>query len=166
MMYEKEILVLDFARRTKKNLDFVRSAAKKENPTEAKIFEFTQLINSMLGLLVFPKEKHWKKYKNKRYAELIKQGWPKISSSEGFSDAKTLEELLRYIRDAITHGQIEFLPKGGKLNGVKLWRKNRSGTKDWEAELSKDDLEKFTNKFIEMLEEEYSQIIDAKTVKA
>ncbi len=153
MMYGE--VVLDFAKRTKKNLDFVREAAKKENPTEAKVYEFTQLINSMLGLLVFPKEEYYKKIEDIKFDELVDQGWPKISSSGDFSDAKTLGELLCHMRNAITHFHIEFLHEREELNGVKLWDEEYSSRrKNWEAELSQDDLEKFTNKLVELLKSE------------
>ncbi|NMC57860.1 MAG: hypothetical protein GYA51_00475 [Candidatus Methanofastidiosa archaeon] len=49
---EYENLVVDFITRTKMNLEFIENQALKNN----KVFEVTQLINSMLGLLVFPCE--------------------------------------------------------------------------------------------------------------
>ena len=48
-------LVVDFAKRTRKNLEFIRSA-QVANP-ELEVFEVTQLVNSLLGLLVFPQQK-------------------------------------------------------------------------------------------------------------
>ena len=47
-------LVRDFARRTRTNLEFIRHA---RNHGES-VYEVTQLVNSMLGLLVFPQQQY------------------------------------------------------------------------------------------------------------
>lgn len=44
----------DSAKRTQKNLEFIEKT-KRDSPF-IEVFEVTQLINSLLGLLVFPKE--------------------------------------------------------------------------------------------------------------
>ena len=56
-MYDK--LIRDFAVRTRANLTRINDLATVEKGTDPEsrtVFEVTQLINSMLGLLVFPKE--------------------------------------------------------------------------------------------------------------
>jgi hypothetical protein len=51
MDYQKEFII-DFARRTRANLEFIESAKRPD------VFEVTQLFNSMLGLLVFPQQSY------------------------------------------------------------------------------------------------------------
>ena len=52
MMYEE--VVLDFALRTRKNLEAIEALQR----LDAGVFEVTQQINSMLGLLVFPQQEY------------------------------------------------------------------------------------------------------------
>lgn len=58
---EKDAFVFSFANRTKRNLKHIERIAEieKANGTSvqrATVFEVTQLINSMIGLVTFPKE--------------------------------------------------------------------------------------------------------------
>ena len=60
MDYDKTNLVLDFARRTKKNLEFIEHSLTRDRlNSENDVYEVTQLINSLLGLLVFPQQKFY-----------------------------------------------------------------------------------------------------------
>ena len=70
-MQYNDNLVRDFAQRTKANLRFIQRAAKekKGQDSESIVYEVTQLINSMLGLLAFerncfhdsiPNTRHWR----------------------------------------------------------------------------------------------------------
>lgn len=49
--------VKEFAARTKSNLDFIKKA-KTQQPIE--LYEFTQLVNSLFGLLVIPQQREWR----------------------------------------------------------------------------------------------------------
>lgn len=51
MDYQKEVII-DFARRTRANLEFIECAEK----CGESVFEVIRLANSLLGLLVFPRE--------------------------------------------------------------------------------------------------------------
>ena len=59
-----EDVIADFATRTKKNLELIRRL-QAEDP-ESEIYEVTQLLNSMLGLLVFPKSDTSKRSRRRR----------------------------------------------------------------------------------------------------
>lgn len=52
MMYEE--VIRDFALRTRKNLEAIETLQR----LDAGVFKVTQLINSMLGLLVFPQQEY------------------------------------------------------------------------------------------------------------
>lgn len=63
MMYSDDF-VMDFARRTKTNLEFIKNEVmrQKENGIkegEISVFEATQLINSFVGFLIFPKQRYF-----------------------------------------------------------------------------------------------------------
>jgi hypothetical protein len=49
-------LVVDFANRTLANLDTLRNI--QNQPGESDVYEVTQMINSMLGLLVFSQQSY------------------------------------------------------------------------------------------------------------
>lgn len=63
---EKDAYIFSFANRTKRNLEFIQEIARKEADSgmdgkDATVFEVTQLINSMIGLVTFPKEAFYDK---------------------------------------------------------------------------------------------------------
>jgi len=68
MMYED--LVADFAKRTRANLETLRGIQIKNDP-KLRVFEVTQLINSMLGLLVFPQQRYVDQIPEIPLAELV-----------------------------------------------------------------------------------------------
>ena len=62
--YPENMFVEAFAERTKENLRFIEDKVKEEknegkSSDEISIYETTQLINSLIGLLVFPKEEYF-----------------------------------------------------------------------------------------------------------
>ena len=87
--------VSDFAERTLVNLEKI----EKEKSDDAK-YEVTQLVNSLLGLIVFPKERNVADDKwGKVLANYIKA--PSISN---ISD----DQIIRHMRNAISHSHIFF----------------------------------------------------------
>src|SRR5262245_31444769 len=106
MMYES--VIRDFAERTRKNLRVIEQLQAKGE----EVYEVTQLINSMLGLLVFPKEEFVDQIPDTSLQDLQESGWPIPRVSSGFPQAKDLRELIRYLRNAIAHFNLEFIKDG------------------------------------------------------
>jgi len=148
---EYKNVVKDFAERTKRNLEYIRRAYRDES--QAQVYEVTQLINSMLGLLVFPEQCYFNDIPEIPFCKLEADGWPKIKVSPGFPQVKTLKCLMKYLRNAVAHFNMEFLTDlNCQISGVRVWNKNPKTRKTiWMSELSLDDLEKITERFIEML---------------
>jgi hypothetical protein len=147
-------LVRDFAHRTRYNLDTLRNLQKTKPDLE--VYEVTQLINSMLGLLVFPQQRYFDHIPKTPLTELANQGWP-IPEVEGhYPQVKDLRELVRYLRNAITHCNLEFLSdEGEEISGLRVWNTNpQNNQTTWKARLMIEDIEKITNKFIQLLLEE------------
>src|SRR3970282_928038 len=97
-------IVQDFARRTLANLQFI-----DQNKKQPDVYEVTQLINSMLGLLVFPKEEFWDKITPVPLARIpeanvIHQHMGKCSD---------LRQFLRCLRNSVSHFNIALKPEGG-----------------------------------------------------
>jgi hypothetical protein len=151
MMYEE--LVADFAKRTRTNLETLRLLqTHKEN--EYKVFEVTQLINSMLGLLVFPQQRYVEEIPETPLHELAAKGWPIPRVVGDYPQVQDLRELVRFLRNAISHFNIEFVPgPKGEISGLRVWNKEtrRPYKTKWKAELSVGDLEKITTRFIALL---------------
>ena len=148
MEYEK--LVQDFAYRTRKNLDALLYLKRTKPDNNIEVYEVTQLINSMLGLLVFPKERYFDKIPKTPLSELANQGWP-ISTVEGNYEVKDLQELVRYLRNAIVHCNLEFLSNEKKeITGLRVWN-SRYGQTTWKASLTIEDIEKIAYRFIELI---------------
>lgn len=149
MIYEPDHVVQDFARRTQQNL----AAIRELRPAGQPVYEVTQLINSLLGLLVFPKEEFFQVIPNTPVALLRRDGWPIPEVAPGYQQVRNLRELIRYLRNAVAHFNIEFLPKPlsnmgtPEIEGLRVWN-TWEGRKTWEATLTLDELEGITERFI------------------
>ncbi len=148
MNYEE--LVSDFAQRTKANLDLVEMHAARGAPHTA--FEVTQLVNSMLGLLVFPQQRWFDRIPRTPLNQLIANGWPSITVYGSVPD-DDLRGLSRYLRNAISHCNVEFLSDGfGDIGGLRIWNTPpRKVEPDWKAQLSIQALRFIALRFIDML---------------
>ncbi len=144
MKYEE--LVKDFTLRTKKNLSFIKQALSEDK----EVYEVTQLINSMLGLFVFPQQKFYNKIPKTPLSELEKSGWPVPRVKEKYIQAKDLKTLARYLRNGIAHFNLRFTESDGHVDGLIIWNE-RNRKKNWEAEIKIDELEGIINKFTDLL---------------
>lgn len=151
-------VIRDFTMRTRKNLEFI----EKHQADGEDVFEVTQLVNSMLGLLVFPEQHYFSRIPEIPLSELEQNGWPKISVtkdiqlSPDFHPCHTLKDLIRYLRNAISHFNLRFLTGSNEeITGLRVWNINDrlpQRPKTWEAELSLADLKAITLRFTELLE--------------
>ena len=96
MMYED--VIRDFAIRTKKNLEIIERLHK--NGMEA--YETTQLVNSCLGLLVFPQQHFIERIPETPMEQLIQEGWPVPQVTGQFRQVANLNisSCLRYTDSA------------------------------------------------------------------
>lgn len=146
MQYEN--LVADFATRTRKNLDTIKTLQKEGREA----YEVTALINSMLGLLVFPQQSFMDAIPETSLSEVQAQGWPVPKVRGHFEQVATLRQMVNYLRNAIAHCNLQFLAPDGQIAGLVVWNM-RNGRKTWEAELTLDDLEKIVDRFSKLLQQ-------------
>ncbi len=151
--------VYDFVARTKANLEVIEEIADRESyliandaatSREVSVYEVTQLINSLLGLIVLPQQNYFNEIPKIPLADLEKSGWPRpLMQGNLPKDFENLNDLMRYVRNSIAHFNIRFLDDAGKISGLKIWNVNKAGKTNWTAQLSITDLkllvEKFTN---------------------
>lgn len=144
-------LVSDFANRTKHNLETLESL----NQESYTVYEVTQLINSCIGLLIIPQQEYWDQIPRKPIEELIEKGWKVPEVVDGFPQVNDLRELMRYLRNAIAHFNIEFeTNQRDQLSRLVLWNTN-PGTKKrtWMVCLGIKELKELLYKFLEVLKE-------------
>lgn len=145
MQYED--LVKDFASRTTANLNLVRAAVKNGQDG----YEVTQFINSLLGLLVFPQQKFYDKIPETPLADLQKEGWPIPCIRGNYTQVANLKELAKYLRNCISHFNIQFTETSGHVDGLIIWNVLPNGQRNWEAELKIEELEGITDRFAQLL---------------
>lgn len=106
-MIEDDALVKEFARRTRDNLFRIEQDGD---------YEVTQLINSLLGLLVIPEQKCFEKLsKVSMDSDFIKQLQFKITKNSYSNEDINLEFIARHLRNAICHGGIKFIGDGKNM---------------------------------------------------
>ena len=98
--------IKDFATRTLENLKYIEQA----NANGEHVFEITQLINSFLGLIVFPQEKDEERVfeisVDPQTIERVYSG-RKRNTYKGERKEENLKNLIYHFRNAISHGHIE-----------------------------------------------------------
>lgn len=142
-------IVLDFAKRTLANLMFIE--AHKQQPN---VYEVTQMINSLLGLLVFPKEEFWNNIKREPLANIPYTTRINIRQDTYTDRCTDLRTLVRHIRNSISHFGIEFVADRNYISRIEMSdelidRKNGKVIAQWTAEMSVFDLRDFAVWFIE-----------------
>ena len=106
---------LGFARRTRKNLENIERAYS----VGADVHVVTQLMLSLLGLIVFPMEKEfYQQIRHWRLEELEKQGWPKWEMS--LDKSENLGDLMYHLRNAVAHRHVTFSSDSRDINEVSI----------------------------------------------
>lgn len=157
-----ETLVYDFVARTKSNLEKIENIAKSESRVEGdgvvasretSVYEVTQLINSLLGLIVLPQQSYFDEIPKTPLTDLKKSGWPQpLMQGELPEDFNNLNDLMRYIRNSIAHFNIEFFSdETGEICSLKIWNVNRAKKINWTAQLSISDLKLLLEKFTDLI---------------
>ncbi|MCE5315992.1 MAG: hypothetical protein LLG04_01335 [Parachlamydia sp.] len=144
---EYKNLVKDFADRTRRNLSLIQNEAKAGRDA----YEVTQLINSMLGLLVFPQQEFFDKIPKIKIDDLKKDGWPIPCVRGNYPQVSDLKQLARYLRNGIAHFNLRFTDTNGHVDGLIIWNEYQNGKKNWEAELRIDELEGIIDRFTKLL---------------
>ena len=142
-----------FARRVRENLEFVTKGRREGED----VHQVTQLVTSLLGLIVFPWEagalarmEEW------CLEELEKNGWPKwtiVQDRNG--ETATLGKLIYHLRNAAAHRRIGFSSDDADMEEVVIHFEDARPKKpvDWRAEIQAADLQDFCVRFSRSLEE-------------
>lgn len=144
-----------FASRTLKNLEYIRNAFVND---KADVHPVTQLVSSLLGLIVVPWERRLEdNVPEVKLEELDNQGWRMwtITLDDKETPTLTLERLIYHIRNAIAHGRFTFTSDSRLLSQVMLEVEDRKGPSEnpyWRAEIRGDCLYSFCCRFAQYME--------------
>jgi hypothetical protein len=149
-MTEYGVTVRHFAQRTRKNLQTIERFSKADPNS---YFEVTQLINSAIGLLMFPQQEFFELIPRKSLEELKKEGWPIPIFEHGGERTQNLRDLTKNMRNSFAHFNIDFKPDRGKIAGIYLWnRSDETQPPNWVCYMSIEDLRKIFEKFAKSVE--------------
>ena len=140
----------EFIARTQKNL--IAIECLKEKGVE--VYEVTQLLNSMLGLLIFPKERLFEKIKNKSWDTMVEEGWPLPSGDN--AKVSDLEQLIIIMRNAVAHCNFNVITKDDEISSIEFSnfnpRDNQRKQPLWKGEYDVASLRKFVYMFLDHLQ--------------
>lgn len=158
---DKKALVI--ARRSRKNLDFIY----QQKQQGADVEEFTQLLNSMLGMLICLREEYfkgkevtWDMVKERGLQPVPIEGDAPTQDSKGLEPSKTFSRLISNLRNGFAHSCFELI--GNPISSVRIWTipnnaENIAANRKWQAELSEQQLRQIADLFIEFLEKEHGR---------
>lgn len=139
--------IRDVATRTLKNLEKMDNLYAKGE----EVYEVTQLINSLLGLIVFPQQEYVSIIPNIPTSELEEDGWPIPLAIGDFRQASDLNYLIKKLRNSISHHHLEYISDDNdQIVSLVLWDEYR-GKVNWKAQISVSDLKQFIFRFTELL---------------
>jgi hypothetical protein len=142
---------LVFVAHTKKNLEYIEQGLARHDD----VHPVTQLVNSLLGLVVFPWEKSvLDASKTKNLHALYTQGWPQFAMTVGAAKCTTLYTLVRRLRNATAHGNISFSSDSLDFAEVMIVVEDYGQDEDiphWRAEFGADALRAFCFRLIEFI---------------
>jgi hypothetical protein len=138
-----------FAAKTRKNLDFIISS----RANGADVHEVTQLMLSLLGLIVFPKEKGLdERVESAKINTLAEQGWPLPTIQKGM--CSTLGCLIHHLRNAIAHRHVVFSSNDPDMANVEIYFEDyypNAKRPHWKATFQATELRSFCDHFIDLM---------------
>src|SRR5438270_9875384 len=130
----------DLAKRAQANLEFVEQYVDS-HPDTTKAFEVTQLLASLLWLIVAVDQ--YLEPSHETTDGLREKGWPTLRFEGPTPPQKTVGALTHFLRNAIAHVNVELIGDGHRITRVRLWNiegGKASGLHTADLELSVADL--------------------------
>ena len=145
---EYKDFIKEFYERTAKNLIVIEELYGKS--VEYEVFETTQLINSLIGMLIFPQQNLFNKIKDNDTKFEIDCSYKlgKNSSLAEYSNIK-FSKLLRHMRNAVAHARIEQKTSNGDIIGFTLEDKDEAGNVVFKADFMLDEIKDIVRKLSE-----------------
>ena len=133
--------------RTLKNLEFIKGVFD-QSPADGRVHVVTQVVNSLLGLVILPHEKGYVLHNDKNMLEkLYADDWPRWNITlPKPGEPEQLGKLTWHLRNAAAHGLYTFSSDSPELSEVTITvedRPKRNAQINWRAEIRADELYKF-----------------------
>lgn len=140
----------------RRNLEFIEDGAARQ----AQVHVVTQLTLSLLGLVVFPKEKLLPRRDGeedaRRNGERRLATWT-ITRDDGKKPTNTLADILKHLRNAVAHGRLIFTSDSPRVEEVAIIVEDKKRREDpepyWCARIEAQDLRTFCLRFLDFIEE-------------
>jgi hypothetical protein len=165
---DRKALVI--ARRSRKNLDFIYAQKR----AGADVEEFTQLLNSMLGMLICLREEYfkgrevtWEQVAESGLLPIRIDGELPTETYPNLEHSRTFSKLISKLRHAFAHNCFELT--GNPIEGVRVWN-IRPGKEDspenrvWQADVSESQLRQVADLFINFLEKKHGHELDQSAI--
>ena len=153
-MVETRNALLDFVRRTElnlKNLELLQ-AQDEEHDAQTRFFEITQLINSCIGLVIFPYERAFDYLPNVELKNVKIYQEVRIYHSIKKTEPKNLKDLIKKMRNSFAHTNMCFKNSNNQIVGVYLWGYpglvSKSSPPDWVIYIRIDTLKKLVQEML------------------
>jgi hypothetical protein len=168
MAYPVGPLLRTLAERILKNLDLIDDRAPKwgdPDQNEPPYME-TQLLISLLGVLVFPNERNSEAlgkllegYEDLSQVLTIRYPREGATSVEIFGaqdqretiDPSQISSLPRLLRNSIAHFCVRPIDKDGRFGGIRIWNKDLEGTVTFVADMDFDNLRPLARHILQAL---------------
>jgi len=133
----------EFIARTQKNLIAIECLKEKG----VDVYEVTHLLNSMLVLLIFPKERRlYEKIQPKSWDTMVEEGWPLPSGDK--AHVSDLEELIRHMRNAVAHCKFNLTTDHDEISSIEF----RDIPSFWTGVYDVASLRKFVYMFLDHIQ--------------
>ena len=171
MNYEDE-KTLTLARRTRKNLDYIYEKKRAGENVE----EFTQLLNSMLGMVISLREEYFKgshvSWEEVEQLGLLAErndlrditGERANQKSPKLQEINSFSQLITKLRHAFAHSCFDPITdqSSDQIAGIKVWnipsgQDNRPENRVWEAEISEVQLKNLAYLIVDHIEKELGE---------
>ncbi len=150
MKYED--IAADFVERTRRNL---QAARRLPSYGDDPFYDFTHLINSLLGLIVVPDQRMQDRLPPSTFDELQADGWGLDVLSETEPGPSDLRALIHGMRNAVAHFRLEPLANEvtREIESVTLWNTNYAGTvRRWGVRFNLSELNSFVERLAAVLQ--------------
>lgn len=152
-------MIGDFARRTLRNLDHVQGQAASGHDG---VYPVTQLWNSLLGLIVLPRERDLRRIPKTPMPQLWAEGWPRFTTTPEY-EHRTLHDLVSDLRRSVAHFNVEFVPDDDReIRSVTMWTQGSDaagrpvpGSRRWEGHIGVVDLDRLARSIAEVYLKEF-----------
>lgn len=160
---------LTIARRTRKNLEYILEKKASGEDVE----EFTQLLNSMLGMVIGLREDYFKgshvSWDDVKQIELLSgegdlrqiTGKKATGTSPGLKKINSFSQLITKLRNAFAHNCFELIisNSSNRITGVTVWnipsgQDNNPKNRVWEADISEHNLKRLAYLIVYYIEKE------------